>query len=233
MLAVLLACACGKTEAPPQPQPPVVAKAAPVFAVAPIEDRYQAPIDPKKVPRDLLKALAYHEQQCRDQELSSCLEIARMANEGIGSPRDVTKAKGFLRLACDGGSRRACHQMLTFEPEPATQLEIDHVIGHHQLECMESQRRDECAILGDIYRLGEFVRPDLRRAAILYARACDADDPVGCNNLGAMRALGEGSHHDEAEAKVLFTKACSYGSREGCLNAGIDPAHPPKPIERR
>jgi TPR repeat protein len=230
-IALALIAACGKTEAPAPEPAPVKAAPAPLFAVASVRDRWERPIDPAKVPRSPKKALAYHEQQCRDHEHLSCIEVARIASEGIVIPRDVTRAKGFLRIACDGGSTYACYQMATFEPEPASQLEIEYVLGRYHMFCQDYRSHEACTLLGEIYRLGELVRPDLRRAANLFVKACAGHDAVGCNNLGAMRALGEGGPHDESAAKLLFTKACSRGSREGCINAGIDPAHPPAPIE--
>jgi len=233
MATVLLAIACGKTEAPPPAPPPVATKPAPapLFAAASVADRWEQPVDPAKVPRDPKKALAYHEQECRYHAYSSCIEVARYASEGIVQPRDPTKAKGFLRIACTSGSVNACYRMATFTPEPPSQTEIDYVLGRYHVICQDHRSPSTCTLLGEIYRIGELVRPDLRRAAAWFEKACEEGDAVGCNNLGAMRALGEGGQHDEREAKVLFTKACSRGSREGCLNAGIDPAHPPPPIE--
>lgn len=188
-------------------------------------------MDLTKVPRAPRKALAYHEKMCLDRDHRSCIEVARIVNEGTVVPRDVTKAKGYLRIACDSGSVDGCYRMATFEPEPASQVEIDYVLGRYHLICQDYRSYESCTLLGDIYRLGRLVRPDLRRAASWYARACGENEAVACNNLGAMRALGEGGLHDENEARVLYTKACSRGSREGCINAGIDPAHPPAPIE--
>lgn len=86
--------------------------------------------------------------------------------------------------------------------------------------------------LGDVYRKGEWLPADAKRAIELYDRACTANHATACNNLGAMYALGHGVTVDPVKAASLYAKACSIGSREGCINAGIDPATAPVQITK-
>jgi TPR repeat protein len=78
--------------------------------------------------------------------------------------------------------------------------------------------------LGIRYGKGEGVPEDFRRGALYFARACDADHPVGCLLLGLQHQIGLGVEKDAKRAVSLFEKACS-GSPDndaapGCLSLG-------------
>ena len=59
---------------------------------------------------------------------------------------------------------------------------------------------------------------DLARAAPLYAKACEAGDPWGCNDLGVLCARGTGVPKDTARAADLLSRACAAGLPDGCNN---------------
>jgi TPR repeat protein len=63
---------------------------------------------------------------------------------------------------------------------------------------------------------GDDVGLDLRRAAALYQRACDLNDPRGCARLGSMYQDGRGVNEDRARADALFSRACFLAVRQRC-----------------
>ncbi len=58
----------------------------------------------------------------------------------------------------------------------------------------------------------------MARAAALYAKACEAGDPWGCNDLGVLTARGTGVPRDPARAADLLSRACAAGLPDGCNN---------------
>lgn len=56
------------------------------------------------------------------------------------------------------------------------------------------------------------------KAAILFQKACDGGNALGCNNLGFMYANGQGVKQDYARAKQLYGKACDLKLELGCEN---------------
>jgi TPR repeat protein len=56
----------------------------------------------------------------------------------------------------------------------------------------------------------------------LYARACDGESAIGCNNLALAYTEGRsGAKRDLARAASLFQRACDLGAAGGCGNLGI------------
>jgi TPR repeat protein len=184
------------------------------------------------VARDPALAIALHGKSCELGEMKACAELGAFYDEGTAVPRDPERAKAYSRRACDGGNGRGCNNLVFLHPGTASKQDLAYVLGRYQAICDTGGDPEACATLGDIYRIGEYLPVDARRAAALYGKACDAGHPMGCNNLGALRAMGVGGPKDAAQAAELYARACSLGSREGCLNAGIDPATAPIQIKR-
>ncbi len=64
---------------------------------------------------------------------------------------------------------------------------------------------------------GRGVVPDIRRAAELYASACERNDMRGCSGLGELHITGEGGlSRDVPRAIELFAKACGGKDSSGC-----------------
>lgn len=79
-----------------------------------------------------------------------------------------------------------------------------------------------CNIVGELYRKGEGVAPDLAKAANFHQKACDKDLIVSCAIEAQLRYQGtEGVPVDKARARVAFEKSCSPEFLDSCVNAGV------------
>ena len=78
--------------------------------------------------------------------------------------------------------------------------------------------RYELGILYDNARQG--AAQDGKKAAQLYAKACDMGDEAGCSNLDFAYANGHGIEQDYAKASEFYAKACNMGNGGGCYNLG-------------
>lgn len=185
------------------------------------------------VQRDVKLAIGLHDKSCSLGEMRACADLGVYYDDGDGVPKDPARAKSYFKQACDGGNGRGCNNLLFLHPDAATKPDIDYVLGRYRAICDGGGDAEACMTLGDIYRIGQYLPADVKRAVELYAKACAADHAMACNNLGAMRALGEGGPKDDAQAVQLYTKACHLGSREGCINAGIDPSTATVQIKNR
>jgi TPR repeat protein len=72
-----------------------------------------------------------------------------------------------------------------------------------------------CFNLGNVYRVGEGMKPDPEAAKTWFAKSCDMDTAKGCTELAIM--LYEA--HDAGKALELMEKACKLGSDVACKNA--------------
>lgn len=59
---------------------------------------------------------------------------------------------------------------------------------------------------------------DFSKAAILFQKACDGGEALGCYNLGLMYANGQGVRQDYFKATELYKKACDLKLELGCEN---------------
>ncbi len=54
-----------------------------------------------------------------------------------------------------------------------------------------------CSFLGDLlYRSGDGVKQDLKKAAQFYSKACELKESLGCKGLGELYYYGEGVKKD-------------------------------------
>jgi TPR repeat protein len=67
-----------------------------------------------------------------------------------------------------------------------------------------------------MFEMGSGVVKDLSRAAALFSKACDANNPAGCSDLGHSYLVGNGVEKDLEKAKLFFSKGCSLGDKWGC-----------------
>src|SRR6185312_1503006 len=68
---------------------------------------------------------------------------------------------------------------------------------------------------------------DSARAALLFARACDAGAEAACARLGAMVANGEGVDANPLRARDLRERSCRAHEDEGCRGLMVvDPDAP-------
>ena len=80
---------------------------------------------------------------------------------------------------------------------------------------------EACKDLGIMYRYGQGMQEDDKKAEGLFTKACDAGNALGCTNLGALYANGgKGVDQDVTRAAKLYTKACNAGEAMGCSNLG-------------
>ena len=57
---------------------------------------------------------------------------------------------------------------------------------------------------------------DRAKAAIVYRKACDGGEMLGCYNLGVSYENGHGVRKDAAKAKQLYGRGCDGGLAEAC-----------------
>ena len=74
--------------------------------------------------------------------------------------------------------------------------------------------------LGRIYRTGDGVRSDIRRAVRYYGQAAAQGDVDALMMLGWMYMQGEGVEKNYAKSRACFTKAAARGCTDALVNLG-------------
>ncbi|MFT3772100.1 MAG: serine/threonine-protein kinase [Minicystis sp.] len=183
-------------ETPPPPQPPAAAGETEVAwtGAAPPPARGVVPPEPAWVPPEATPARRRPRGRRWIAPLAAGLAVAVAALSAIVlAPR--------LRV---GAARDACR---------ATGARCD--------EACEAGDSQTCTAIAARAERGDGLPRDLARAAALYRKACDGDDPAGCAGLGRLVRAGSGGlDRDPARAVALFRRACDGGVARGCALLG-------------
>jgi TPR repeat protein len=160
--------------------------------------------------------------------------VALAAGTASAQPKWV-RDRIALEKACGEGDLAACAEagvrlasgdngpsgIREERPEAAVAFFERACVGGHMRGCRE---------LGNLYAGGKGVTRNLRRAAMLYASACDAGDADGCFGAGTVAESGspaESLDREPARAAALFARgvqlladACDRGDGEACTHLG-------------
>src|SRR5262249_19698646 len=167
--------------------------------------------------------------RCQHSNLNGCVNVGRAYRDGIGVPKDETRAAAVFQEACDrkpdsedvdpeSNAARAC-SLLGALYLAGEGLEKNLVEGR-KLSELGCERGDSfgCFNAAVIYSAGSGTERDMARAAIFLDRACVAGDGEGCRDLGLAYEKGTGGSRDPRRAAELFQKACSLGFEQACAN---------------
>jgi TPR repeat protein len=135
------------------------------------------------------------------QTPAECVQLAEKYLSGRAQiRRDYKKALALLRHICEPAAAR--------DKKPLA----------------EDEAR-ACTLLGEMYTAGQAGKPDRKRGAILYKRACDAGNARACAAYSRALYYDEGDAGQDVvevvgKAITLHRKACEGGSPADCHAAG-------------
>jgi len=84
-------------------------------------------------------------------------------------------------------------------------------------ECDNGQMQS-CIELGILYHTGESVKKDMKKAQVLFSKACKNRVARGCYYLGFIYLRGgKGIEQSNRKAILAFAKGCDIGSERSCV----------------
>lgn len=89
------------------------------------------------------------------------------------------------------------------------------------VECEQHNNAGACMELGAMYEAGIGTEVDLKKALILYDRACSMGNGFACSSAGYMYGTGRGTQIDYPKSINLYAHACDLGVGQGCYNLGV------------
>ena len=164
------------------------------------------------------KALALYSNACDARIAEGCAKAATMLVMGVGVTADVQRGFPLLVKACELDDSPSCNNVGAAWSEGnngATRVDHAQARTYYEKACKLDNGLG-CFNLGNVYRLGEGLPVDLKRAFEYFKRACDLAEAKGCTELAII--YYEGTPQDLAMAKQLFDKACRLGSQPACKN---------------
>ena len=182
------------------------------------------------IPEDPDRAAALYRKACKGGAMVGCNNLGVAYEEGLILEPDVVRARDLYRRSCDGGHVRACTRLAGLHargcfaaegPEGACQPAPDdeaQLAAMIEATCEEAGTPIACAAAG-VWLLGK--APNDPKIIERLEKACDNDEPWGCNSLATIfRVGGAGQESDGEKAEVLNDLACDKGFLPACRDLG-------------
>jgi len=159
------------------------------------------------------KAVALFEKECTPPE-AECDFYAEMYAAGKATPADKEKATAIHERGCKLGSRFDCSELARLVgASPGEKSQLAFALDR---ACQLFQGADRCRAVGDMFRAGDGVPADEKRAQESYARAARMFDVEcehklsgdACVGLGVLYRDGLGVTKDSAKAEQLLQRGC-------------------------
>jgi uncharacterized protein len=176
------------------------------------------------VPKDLARALSFYLKACRLKVARGCgFAGSILVIGGVGVAVDVKKGHALREQACTLGDAPSCNDLGSDWADGkrgATSRDYGKAKRYYGKACHLKDGLG-CFNLGNVYRLGEGVKVDLKLAIQHFARSCELDAAKGCTELAIIYFEGKAAPRNVERAMSLLEKACKLGSEVGCKNLKI------------
>lgn len=141
--------------------------------------------------RDAFVGFTALEQKSKDDKLQ--YRLGWMLLNGIGTEKDVEKAKVYLEKSATVGNPFACYSLakLILSDEAATPQEVEKALNYmHQAVDAENPHAEY--FLGKLYEKGQHVPQNTAEAVRLYKLSAEQDNDYAAYRLGKLYLGGEG-----------------------------------------
>lgn len=171
--------------------------------------------------KDEAKALEYYLKACTLKVGKGCGYAGTMTVLGQGTSADAKAGRTLREKACGLDDGSSCNDLGVSWSEGKDGADgIDYVKakGFYDKACKLKDGLG-CFNLGNVFRVGEGVKIDLKVAFDNFKKSCDLDTAKGCTELAIMYYEGKNVAKDKSKALELLDKACKLGSDVACQNA--------------
>jgi TPR repeat protein len=182
----------------------------------------QACLELANAENDAAKAFELFKRSCtakRKVEIA-CTEVGQRLMDGLGVAKDEKAGFAQWEKSCAANESRACNNLGTSWSDGNQGASgVDHAKAKKLYEkaCV-LKNGFGCFNLGNVYRLGEGLDPDPKKAIFFFRKSCDFENAKGCTELGIMFYEGKVVTKNVDTAIELFDKSCKLGSDVGCKN---------------
>ncbi len=141
--------------------------------------------------RDAFVGFTIMEKQSKDDKLQ--YRLGWMLLNGVGTDKDMDKAKAYLEKSATVGNPFACYQLakIILTDEAATPQEVEKALKYmHQ--AVDAENPHAQYFLGKLYEKGQHVPQNTVEAVRLYKLSAEQDNDYAAYRLGKLYLGGEG-----------------------------------------
>jgi TPR repeat protein len=149
---------------------------------------------------------------CKSGDSKACLFLGKMADDGIGGPKNREEARAYYAVACEAQSAPSCNNLGEMWAQgTGGPTDLTKATHYFDLACQKDGLKG-CANLA---LFAEWDN-DFGRARALRERACYNGEKVSCGRLAWFWSWGWGGPKDAARADRMYRKACDLGDEQSC-----------------
>lgn len=124
---------------------------------------------------------------CHQGDAWACGSLGVVFANGMGVPKDETRAAALFQAACDGGYPEDCYNLgVLVHSGAGVKKDEERAIALFQSSC-DADFATGCFNLGVMYLNGDGVKKDKDRAQAMFQKACDAGEALGCAALKKLQ----------------------------------------------
>jgi uncharacterized protein len=184
----------------------------------------------RTVEQDDARAAELYGRSCELGSMLGCRNLARLHLQGANVEQSAERAAELLDEACQKGHPEACPQLTylhangCLEGAECDKSAIDPDASADALRDGCEDDGDPQACLGHGFMVESGYgggEADPAKAALHYAKACEADLWAGCNYLANLYRRGAGVERDAERSVQLYSQACDEGFSLSCHTLGV------------
>ena len=180
----------------------------------------------KGIDKNITKAINLFETTCKSPKKLGCVSIGIEYRDGNYFEQDYKRAVDIFKKSCDEGSTFGCYHLARMyesgqgvEKNGAIALKLHkEICGNKKADGYE--KYESCNQVGQIYKYGNGVKQDYKKAFKYYQIGCDLGSSISCSNLGLLYGEAKGVDKNISMAINLFKKSCDDYDATGCYNLG-------------
>ncbi|MBR1375617.1 MAG: sel1 repeat family protein [Cardiobacteriaceae bacterium] len=165
----------------------------------------------------LVDALDYFDRACNIEDMSSCLEMAKIYMQGgNGVQADAMRAANLFNTVCEKNQNaEACNALAKlYQLGEVVPANIKKAFELYEVSCGRGNW-EACNNQAVLYEQGRGVVQSSQKAYELYLAACNEGDfKSACDNLGMMAQ----NNNNYAMAAKFYDKNCKNGYGKSCYN---------------
>ncbi len=171
--------------------------------------------------QDYRKASEYFLSACEGGNMSGCIYLGFLYENGKGVEQSNFHAKNFYEQACNGSDMLGCKNLgFLYENGKGVEQSYFKAKDLYEEACNGGESTG-CTNLGWLFENGNGVNQSYYKAKDLYEKACNGGNMLGCMDLGVLYEKGRGGTQSYSKAKDLYEKACNGGESASCTNLGF------------
>lgn len=174
----------------------------------------------------LAETIRTYKNNCIKGDMASCYRVGVAYNENYAGKYNLSLAKQFFDLSCEGGYYRACGSLATVYMNKKF-LDIKKAQHFAKIAC-DKEKENGCMVLGAIYSNDKFAAKNKAVAKQYFSKAlkyslknCNHGIGSACYYAALLHETDTLGVKNEKKANQFYKRACALNNLDGCMVSAV------------